>query len=84
MKNRIIVFIANFIGNIISVLYVKFIAKDMLYPTLIVDFMLCVVNFTIIKKIIEDKSDKHLWLFYTAGSVIGTLISMKLFHILYL
>lgn len=80
MKNKFIIFIAQFISNIISVLYVKFIAKDMLYPTLVVDFMLCIMNFTIIKKIIEDKNDKFLWLYYTLGSVIGTLVSMKLFN----
>lgn len=60
IKNRLIIFVAQLISNIINVLYVKYISKDMLTQTLIVDFALCAMNFTILKRIVEDKQDKFL------------------------
>jgi len=82
MKNRLIIFFAQFVYNIIVVIYLRYMAKGMIPHTLVSDFGLCVVNFTILKKVIEDKDDKLLWLFYSLGSVIGTFVSMLLFDVI--
>ena len=78
MKNRIVIFIANFITNFLNVGYVSFIAKNLVGQTLLVDLGLCIMNFTILKKIIENKDDSKLWLFYSLGSMTGIFASMEL------
>lgn len=82
MKNRIIIFSAQFAYNLICVIYLRFVAQGMIVHTLIADFGLCVVNFTIMKKVIEDINDKQLWFYYSIGSVVGTFASMELFNYL--
>lgn len=82
-NNRLIIFVAQFAYNIICVIYLRFVAKGMIGSTLIADFGLCVVNFTIMKKVIEDTKDKWLWLYYSLGSVVGTYISMIVFDYLH-
>jgi hypothetical protein len=80
MKNRLIVFGAQFVSNIVTIIYLRFTSKGMIPQTLASDFFLCVINFTILKKVIEDKDDKYLWMFYTFGSLCGTFLSMKIFE----
>jgi len=82
MKNRLIVFSAQFISNIITIIYLRYTTKGLIPQTLIADSLLCVINFTILKKVIEDHNDKWLWFYYTLGSVIGTFISMKIFELI--
>ena len=81
-KNRIVVFIAQFVYNIVCIIYLRFTSKGMIPQTLIADVGLCVINFTILKRVIEDKDDKRLWIFYTVGSVVGTYLSMQIFKYL--
>jgi hypothetical protein len=82
MKNRVIVFFAQLIYNIGQTMFLKYIDEGFIAKTLVSEFVLCFITFTVMKKIIEDKNDKYLFWFYSIGCIIGTGISMKLFEVI--